>query len=126
MLLQLLNSYGPAFFDSISNRDREKNKLLALYGYSTDDDIEGKFEFTYRDGKPFLRVLDPSIKRVIAPPVEQRKPFFMPVQKETLVEEKAAGSFAIVKSLGLCSGMTTQQYPFIQVDAVKGEPDECT
>ena len=89
VLLQLYNSYGAAFFDTISNRDREKNKLLALYGYSTDDDIEGKFEFTYRDGKPFLRVLDPSIKRSIAPPAETRRPFLMPIQKEVLVEEKA-------------------------------------
>ena len=75
MLLQLLNSYGPDYFDTIRNRDKEKNKLLALYGYSTDDDIEGKFEFTYRDGKPFLRVLDPSIKRIVAPPAENRNLF---------------------------------------------------
>jgi non-specific serine/threonine protein kinase len=123
VLVQLLNSYGPSFFDSISNRDREKNKLLALYGYSTDDDIEGKFEFTYRDGKPFLRVLDPSIKRIIAPPVETRKPFLMPLQKETVVEEKAPEVLQSQK-LGVVLRYDAQQYPFIQVDAVKGEPDE--
>ena len=27
-------------------------------------DWDKKFEFTYKDGKPFLRVLDPSVKRV--------------------------------------------------------------
>ena len=26
--------------------------------------LSGKFEFTYKEGKPFLRVLDTSIKRV--------------------------------------------------------------
>jgi len=30
------------------------------------DNIAGKFEFTYKDGKPFLKVLDTSIKRVAA------------------------------------------------------------
>jgi len=64
VLLQLLHNYGPNYFDSIRNWDKEKNKLLALYGYSLTDDLKGKFEFTYTDGKPFLRVLDTSIKRV--------------------------------------------------------------
>jgi non-specific serine/threonine protein kinase len=122
LLLQLLTSYGPTYFDSISNRDREKNKLLALYGYTTDDDIEGKFEFTYREGKPFLRVLDPSIKRVTAPPVEQRKPFFVPVQKETEVEEKPAEVLPRQK-LGFVLRYDDQQYPYAQVDVVKGEAD---
>ncbi|HYJ62883.1 MAG TPA: DEAD/DEAH box helicase, partial [Parafilimonas sp.] len=123
VLLQLHNIYGAAFFDSISNRDREKNKLLALYGYTTDDDIEGKFEFTFRDGKPFLRVLDPSIKRIVAPPAENRKLFFMPVQKEVLVEEKAPDTLQYQK-LGVVLRYDAQQYPFVQADAIKGEVDE--
>ena len=57
-------SYGPYYFDSIRNWDKEKNKLLEAYGYSLSDDLKGKFEFTYKEGKPFLRVLDTSIKRV--------------------------------------------------------------
>jgi non-specific serine/threonine protein kinase len=123
LLLQLLSNYGPLFFDTISNRDREKNKLLALYGYSTDDDIEGKFEFTYRDGKPFLRVLDPSIKRVVAPPVEQRRPYSMPIHKEIEVEEKPPVVVQHQK-LGFVFRYDAQQYPYIQVDVVKGEADE--
>ena len=120
--MQLLSSYGASFFDTISNRDREKNKLLALYGYSVDDDLEGKFEFTFRDGKPFLRVLDPAIKRIIAPPAE-RKPFLIPIQKEVLVEEKAPeiNSF---KSSGVVLKYDAFQYPFIQSDAIKGEVNE--
>ncbi|MBS1746756.1 MAG: DEAD/DEAH box helicase [Bacteroidetes bacterium] len=120
VLLQLHNSYGPGFFDTISNRDREKNKLLALYGYSTDDDLEGKFEFTFRDGKPFLRVLDPSIKRVAAPPPPQKRAFQIPEQKEVLVEEKAPEVMQYQK-LGVVLRYDTQQYPFIQADAIKGE-----
>jgi hypothetical protein len=64
LFLQLLNSYGPFYFDTIRNWDKEKNKLLQIYGYSLDDDLTGKFEFTYKDGKPFLKVLDTTIKRV--------------------------------------------------------------
>ncbi len=125
VLLQLMHNHGPNFFDSISNRDREKNKLLALYGYTVDDNLEGKFEFTFRDGKPFLRVLDPSIKRVAAPAQPERKPFQMPVQKEkeVLVEEKPAATIQYRK-LGVVLRQDAQQYPFIQAEAVKGETDE--
>ena len=49
-----------------ANLDKEKNKLLQIYGYSLNDNLEGKFEFTYKDGKPFLKLLDTSIKRVAA------------------------------------------------------------
>jgi non-specific serine/threonine protein kinase len=38
VLLQLLNAFGPNYFDTIRNLDKEKNKLLALYGYSMDDE----------------------------------------------------------------------------------------
>ena len=72
VLLQLLHNYGPNYFDSIRNWDKEKNKLLALYGYSLTDDLKGKFEFTYTDGKPFLRVLDTSIKRVSLNPAAEK------------------------------------------------------
>ena len=62
LFLQLLNSYGPYYFDTIRNWDKEKNKLLEVYGYSLDEDLKGKFEFAYKEGKPFLRVLDPHHK----------------------------------------------------------------
>src|SRR5207344_58011 len=78
VFLQLLNSYGPHYFDSIRNWDKEKNKLLEAYGYSLNDDLANKFEFTYKDGKPFLRVLDAGIKRVT--------PVAIPA-KHTIVEE---------------------------------------
>src|SRR4029079_719505 len=91
VFLQLLNSHGPNYFDSIRNWDKEKNKLLELYGYSLKDDLDGKFEFIYKEGKPFLRVLDQSIKRV-TPVIPPPKPAYItqPVVKETVVEEEKA------------------------------------
>lgn len=53
LFLQLLNAYGANYFDSIRNWDKEKNKLLQIYGYSLNDDLTGKFEFSYKEGKPF-------------------------------------------------------------------------
>ncbi|MFN5985374.1 MAG: helicase SNF2, partial [Chitinophagaceae bacterium] len=64
LLLLLFQLKGADYFDSIRNWDREKNKLLALYGYSLKDNLDNKFEFTYQDGKPFLKVLDSSIQRI--------------------------------------------------------------
>ncbi|MFZ9660659.1 MAG: SWIM zinc finger family protein, partial [Chitinophagaceae bacterium] len=65
VFIQLLNAFGPNYFDTIRNWEKEKNKLLAMYGYSTNDKgWEEKFEFSYKEGKPFLRVLDPTVKRV--------------------------------------------------------------
>jgi non-specific serine/threonine protein kinase len=68
LFVQLLNAYGPNYFDSIRNWEKEKNKLLEAYGWSTKDSgWEKKFEFAYKDGKPFLRVLDPTVKRLLPP-----------------------------------------------------------
>ena len=78
VFLQILKAYGHQYFQNLQDWDLQKNKLLGLYGYSLDDDLTGKFEFTYENGKPFLRVLDKSIKKVNTPikeaPKEERKP----------------------------------------------------
>ena len=60
----MYNKYGAHYFDTIRNWDNEKNKLLEAYGYALTDDLKGKFEFAYKEGKPYLRVLDTSIKRI--------------------------------------------------------------
>ena len=119
LLLQLLNNYGANYFDSIRNWDKEKDKLLALYGYSITDDINGKFEFTYKDGKPFLRLLDTSIKRVAPLPSQMRSmPILTPTITETVEEEQ------LVKpkyKLGIVISYNPHQYPYLQIDAVQGE-----
>jgi len=130
VFLQLFKAYGPNYFDSIRNWDGVKNKLLAIYGYSLDDDLTGKFEFTYQDGKPFLRVLDTSIKRVVAAPTPEARPkpawAEMPVttaskQLETIILEEPKKSEL---KLGIVITHNELQYPYIQLEAVQGEASE--
>jgi non-specific serine/threonine protein kinase len=110
------------YFDSIRNWDKEKNKLLEAYGYSLTDDLKGKFEFAYKDGKPYLRVLDSSIKR-IAPSVIglQRKPVFESPVAVAEVEQEAAKPAEMQLALVF---LENKQYPFIEVEGVQGEVNE--
>lgn len=126
VFLQLLNSYGANYFDSIRNWDKEKNKLLEAYGYSLSDDLDGKFEFAYKEGKPFLRVLDSSIKRIAAPVANTYiKPVVIPQSKEQLqpeVEEEE-----IVKptqKLGIVFNFTRKNYPQFNIDVIQGEMND--
>jgi non-specific serine/threonine protein kinase len=125
LFLQLLNSYGPYYFDTIRNWDKEKNKLLQIYGYSLDDDLKGKFEFTYKDGKPFLKVLDTSIKRVTAPAgvITRSSESFAstvaePEKEETVIPEQPE------KKLGVVFNFNAGTYPYFTVDAIQGDTDE--
>lgn len=125
LLLQLLHNYGPNYFDSIRNWDKEKNKLLALYGYSLSDDLSGKFEFTYTDGKPFLRVLDTSIKRVSLNPAaaERPKPVTEAVPDTQVAIDEEEPARPTLK-LGVVITASEAQYPYVQLEAVQGEVDE--
>lgn len=127
VFIQLIKQHGPNYFDSIRNRDVEKNKLLEAYGYSLKDDLKGKFEFAVKDGKPFLRVLDPKIKR-IATPTALVKPV-MQTQKPTngtgvpeiaVTEEEKI----YTNRLGFVINFNSTQYPFFKVDAIMGEVNE--
>ncbi len=122
LFLQLLKNNGANYFDSIRNWDKDKNKLLALYGYSLEDDISGKFEFTYTDGRPFLRVLDNSIKRVTGN--NSTAIFPKPVELMVTAEESLEAPPLPTMRLGIV--LTTQQlqYPYTQIEIVQGEPDE--
>jgi SNF2 family DNA or RNA helicase len=128
LFLHLLNIGGANYFDSIRNWDNDKNKLLALYGFSLSDDLNGKFEFTYKDGKPFLKVLDPSIKRVNQLPTEGLKP--APIQrpqaaittnipkeeekKETIIDANTQ------KRLGVVFNFNNATFPFFEVNLIEG------
>ncbi len=122
LFLQLLDAYGANYFDSIRNWDKEKNKLLQIYGYSLDDDLKNKFEFTYKEGKPFLKVLDSSIKRVAAGTVTARpaEAFIVPSlpTEEVAVEEPPA------KRLGVVFNFNAGMYPYFDLDAVQGETND--
>ena len=124
LFLQLLNAYGSVYFDTIRNWDKEKNKLLGIYGYSMNEpDWQSKFEFTYKDGKPFLRVLDPTVKRVTTPIVEE-KPLVQ--RKEEVKEEVNVLSEPVVSSqrLGVVFIETPGKYPGFNVELVSGEFDQ--
>ena len=121
VLLQLLHAHGAYYFDSIRNWDKEKNKLLEAYGYSLTDDLQGKFEFSYKEGKPFLRVLDTTIKRVA--PVAGNRP--RPAEIEapvTMVEEEKA--VANAQRLGVVFNFNYDSFPGFALDAVAGESNE--
>ena len=119
VFLQLSDTYGANYFDSIRNWDKEKNKLLEAYGYSLEDDLKGKFEFAYKEGKPFLRVLDPSIKRVA--PVAAR-PVMIP-QAEVEPEEAEIEVSKPVQRLGIVFNFNKKNFPRFTMDVVSGEPN---
>ena len=120
LFLQLLNNWGPNYFDSIRNWDKEKNKLLEGYGYSLEEDLTDKFEFIYKEGKPYLKVLDSSIKKV-APAT----PGFKTETAEKPEELVAAPSFAQKgKQVALVFNGNEKSFPFVSVDVVQGDYDE--
>ena len=124
LFLQLLNAYGPYYFDTIRNWDKEKNKLLQIYGYSLDDDLTGKFEFTYKDGKPFLKVLDTSIKRVAAPSGINTRPAEVFSIPEITPDTETAITAQPEKKLGVVFNYNAATYPYFTIDAIQGDADE--
>jgi hypothetical protein len=116
VFLHLLHHHGPQYFDTIRNWDHQKNRLLALYGYSLSDDLSGKFEFYYQDQKPFLRVLDPTLRKVGAPVTEEVRtvPGALPPAAVS------AGDFDL--RLGLVINLQEKSYPYFSVDVVEGAP----
>jgi non-specific serine/threonine protein kinase len=128
VFVQLLNAHGPNYFESIRNWDKEKNKLLEAYGYSLSDDLKGKFEFAYKEGKPFLRVLDSSIKRVAVSPASSYvpKPVVIPQQKVQEQPEVIEEEVVIKPShkLGIVFNFTRKNYPQFTIDVILGEPNE--
>jgi non-specific serine/threonine protein kinase len=122
LFLQLLQAHGSYYFDSIRNWDKEKNKLLEAYGYSLNDDLKGRFEFSYKDGKPFLRVLDTSIKRVNPAALSRPKPEIeSEVAEEVLEPEQKASS---AQRLGVVFNFNHESYPGFLLDAISGESNE--
>ena len=121
VLLQLLKQHNQFYFDSIRNWDSEKNKLLQIYGYSLEDDLSGKFEFVYKEGKPFLRVLDPSIKRVDRVVRQEEE---VQVREETQTPQKRtngqsfSSSEEVLKRIGIVINLNKKSFPGFTVDAV--------
>ncbi len=122
LLLGILKVKGGSFFQQIANRDKEKNKLLALYGYSLADDIKGKFDFSYReDGKPFLRVLDTSIKRVNTIAAEPKPNIDNYTDGAQANQTVSVAQEVALQKLGLVIQYGTAEWPHITIDAIQGE-----
>jgi non-specific serine/threonine protein kinase len=123
VFLQLLHAHGPYYFDSIRNWDKEKNKLLEAYGYSLQDNLEGKFEFSYKEGKPFLRVLDPTIKRTSPLPGNRSsKPIATELQPVAAPEDN--GELAPSQRVGVVFNFNHDAYPGFLVEAISGESND--
>jgi len=126
VFMQLIKQHGADYFDTIRNRDVEKNKLLEAYGYSLADDLKGKFEFVFKDGKPFLRVLDAKIKRVNTPGALVPKPTAAQQATETAPEADVAVEAAQhpATRLGFVFNFNKKTYPYFSIDTVIGEANE--
>jgi hypothetical protein len=124
VFLQLLNTHGANYFDTIRNLDKEKNKLLEAYGYSMNDDLKGKFEFAYKDGKPFLRVLDSKIKRVVTVATAPRPVIIPQHVKQEEPEEQEAVIVKPTQRLGVVFNFNKKNYPQFTVDVISGEPND--
>ncbi len=124
LFVQLLNAYGANYFDTIRNWEKEKNKLLEAYGWSTRDaGWEKKFEFAYKDGKPFLRVLDASIKRIV-PPANAPKPKVDIKPQRVEEAEPEVVTFTSSQKVGVVFNANHQQFPGFTIDAVVGESND--
>lgn len=120
VFLDVLNKHGGHYFSTLRNWDTQKEKLLNLYGYSLKDDLTNKFDFSYHDGKPFLRVLDTSIKKIA---------MTMPQPASTYKREEKVFAVAEVptskRRMGvLMEASQSQYFPFTNFDLLSGEPDE--
>ena len=115
VFIQVLKTLGAHHFQSLQNQDVQKNKLLEQYGYSLKDDLTNKFTFTYENNKPFLRVLDPTIKKVGA---KQH------VQEEVQPVVETAIATREEKRLGIVIDPLSKAFPFVDVVLVAGAVDE--
>jgi non-specific serine/threonine protein kinase len=119
LFLQLLNNWGANYFDSIRNLDKEKNKLLESYGYNLEDDLTGKFEFIYKEGKPFLKVLDHSIQKSNAS--FSRATQLEPIDDQT---DTLVSPLPKRKKVALVFNGNEKLFPFINIDIVQGNFDQ--
>ena len=121
--LQVLYQYGADYFYGLRNWDEQKSRLLSLYGYKLTDNLKGKFAFTYdQHGKPSLRVLDPSIKRL------QTQAATTPAKMETKAAPPAelATPPPVAEKLRLLPALqrTPEEYPFAAWQLLKARETE--
>ncbi len=111
LFLQLINNYGSGYFDTIRNWDTQKNKLLQQYGFSLNDNLDGKFEFVFQEGRQILRVLDGSIKKLNTDFAAQ------PLKQESTPVVEPDFTYRI----GLVINCNEKAYPYFTIDLIEGE-----
>lgn len=121
VFIQVLNAFGTTYFQSMRDWDEQKNKLLKQYGYSLNDDLTNKFTFTYDNGKPFLRVLDTSLKKVAVADSSAQKQFVARQQQQQQVVEEVKPED---RSLGIVIDTNVPWYPFVNFTLIDGLTDE--
>ncbi len=141
LLLQLFQLKGSDYFETIRNWDREKNKLLSLYGYSLQDNLKDKFEFTYHEGKPYLKVLDASIQKVdgsgsntskysdkydqpAAELVKRKMPMRPLPLPDVMDDDEEEEVTKITERFGLVMQHHPTAYPYISFNVIKGEVND--
>jgi len=122
LFLHLLNRFGLYYFDTIRNWDKEKNKLLELYGYNLNEELSGKFEFIYKEGKPFLKVLDPSIKKIGFSSENNSKSYL--TEKETVSTETDIAFGLKQKRAVIVINANEFNFPLFSIEVVQGQFDE--
>jgi non-specific serine/threonine protein kinase len=119
VFIQVMQERGAAFFKSLQNWDAQKEKLLAQYGYSLKDDLKGKFEFSDHEGRPMLRVLDASIKKIVVPASlpEPAMQTVAAIQSEPEAEKS-------LRRIGVVADATSPLFPGVAFRVVAGEATE--
>lgn len=114
LCLEIEDKHGAHYFTTLRNWDKQKNTLLGLYGYSLDDDLTGKFEFYYQEGKPYLKVLDSNIKKIDTNTV---------VSKTGInnLETTPQNADILYRQLGIVVNHENKYYPYISFDLIAGE-----
>ncbi len=69
VFMQLYFTQGANAFELMKDWTEYKNSLLAEYGFSLNDDLTGKFNFTFENDKPQLKLLDTSLIKFTDLPV---------------------------------------------------------
>ncbi len=115
LFFHVLKLFGAQHFQSMQNWDVQKNKLLEQYGYTLKDDLKNKFEFTYENNKPFLRVLDPSIKKV-----ESKTP----VKVQPAVVETVVAVAQEEQRLGIVLDTSNTTFPYVDVLLIAALADD--
>jgi non-specific serine/threonine protein kinase len=86
-----------------------------------------KFEFSYKEGKPFLKVLDPSIKRVVGPSSSSAAAPSSSIPNHC--QQPAGHRFSCfpvcLPKLGIVINLNAKGLsPFYRIDAIQANADE--